>query len=189
MDHIASLLLGLGNGGVFAALALALVITYRASGVINFGTGAIALYVAYTYAGLRRGELLVPFPGLPKTIDLGQELGFAAAVAVSLVVAAALGALLYVLVFRPLRDASQLAKAVASLGVLVVIQGTLAIRFQDLDPESEDLPRIIDQRVMTHDELRDFLPAGDFITAQQRAELLELRKAGYNNRWAPFPQP
>ncbi len=68
-------------------------------------------------------------------------------------------------------------------------QGTLAIRFQDLDPESEDLPRIIDQRVMTHDELRDFLPAGDFITAQQRAELLELRKAGYNNRWAPFPQP
>ena len=128
MDHVASLLLGLGNGGVYAALALALVITYRASGVVNFATGAMALYVAYTYAGLRRGELLVPFPGLPKTLDLGQELGFAAAVAVSLVVAAALGALLYALVFRPLRDASQLAKAVASLGVLVVIQGTLAIR-------------------------------------------------------------
>ena len=29
MDHVASLLLGLGNGGVFAALALAIVITYR----------------------------------------------------------------------------------------------------------------------------------------------------------------
>jgi ABC-type branched-subunit amino acid transport system ATPase component/ABC-type branched-subunit amino acid transport system permease subunit len=128
VDHVASLLLGLGSGGVFAALALALVITYRASGVVNFATGAMALYVAYTYAGLRRGELLVPIPGLPKTVDLGQELEFWPAVALSMVIAAVLGALLYVLVFRPLRDAPQLAKAVASLGVLVVIQGLLAIR-------------------------------------------------------------
>jgi len=128
VDHVASLLLGLGSGGVFAALALALVITYRASGVVNFATGAMALYVAYTYSGLRRGELLVPIPGLPKTVDLGQELEFWPAVALSMVIAAALGALLYVLVFRPLRDAPQLAKAVASLGVLVVIQGLLAIR-------------------------------------------------------------
>jgi sulfate-transporting ATPase len=128
VDHIASLLLGLGNGGVFAALALALVITYRASGVVNFATGAVALYVAYTYASLRRGDLLVPIPGLPKTIDLGEPLAFAPAVAISLVLAAVLGALLYVLVFRPLRDAPPLARAVASLGVLVVLQGVLAIR-------------------------------------------------------------
>ncbi|HEY8527600.1 MAG TPA: branched-chain amino acid ABC transporter permease/ATP-binding protein [Acidimicrobiales bacterium] len=128
MDHIASLLLGLGNGGVFAALALALVITYRASGVVNFATGAVALYVAYTYAGLRAGELLVPVPGLPKTVDLGQDLGFAPAVFIALALAAVVGALLYVLVFRPLRDAPPLARAVASLGVLVVIQGVLAIR-------------------------------------------------------------
>ena len=129
MDHIASLLLGLGAGGVFAALALARVITYRASGVVNFATGAMAMYVAYTYAGLRRGELLVPVPGLPKSVDLGGELGFWPATGISLVIAALLGALLYGLVFRPLRDAPQLAKAVASLGVLVVLQATLAIRF------------------------------------------------------------
>jgi sulfate-transporting ATPase len=121
-------MLGLGNGGVFAALALALVITYRASGVVNFATGAMALYVAYTYAGLRQGELLVPIPGLPNNVDLGTELGFAPAAALALVIAALLGALLYLLVFRPLRNAPQLAKAVASLGVLVVLQGTLAIR-------------------------------------------------------------
>jgi sulfate-transporting ATPase len=113
---------------VYAALALALVITYRASGVLNFATGAIALYVAYTYAALRKGELLVPIPGLPKTLDLGQELGFWPAVLISMVVASVVGAVLYVLVFRPLRDAPPLAKAVASLGVLVVIQGVLAIR-------------------------------------------------------------
>jgi len=135
VDHLASLLLGLGNGGVYAALALALVITYRASGVVNFATGAIALYVAYTYAGLRRGELLVPVPGLPKTIDVGGEMGFGPAVAISLIVGAALGGLLYLLVFRPLRDAPPLAKAVASLGVLVVLQGALAIR-QGTNPVS-----------------------------------------------------
>jgi ABC-type branched-subunit amino acid transport system ATPase component/branched-subunit amino acid ABC-type transport system permease component len=135
VDHVASLLFGLGNGGVYAALALALVITYRASGVVNFATGAIALYVAYTYAGLRRGELLIPVPGLPKTMDVGGEMGFAPAVAISLIVGAALGGLLYVLVFRPLRDAPPLAKAVASLGVLVVLQGVLAIR-QGTNPVS-----------------------------------------------------
>ena len=75
MEHVGSLLLGLGNGGVFAALALALVLTYRSSGVINFATGAIALYVAYTYASLRDGQLLVLFPGLPAQVDLGAELG------------------------------------------------------------------------------------------------------------------
>jgi ABC-type branched-subunit amino acid transport system ATPase component/ABC-type branched-subunit amino acid transport system permease subunit len=128
VDHVASLLLGLGNGGVFAALALALVITYRSSGVVNFGTGAVALYVAYTYAGLRDGELLVIVPGLPESVDLGRELQFAPAAALSLGIAAVLGALLYLLVFRPLRDAPPLARAVASLGVLVVLQGTLAIR-------------------------------------------------------------
>jgi branched-subunit amino acid ABC-type transport system permease component len=128
VDHVASLLLGLGNGGVFAALALALVITYRSSGVLNFATGSIALYVAYTYAGLRKGQLLVPFPGLPKTSYLGQELDLWPAIALSLAIAAVMGALLYLLVFRPLRNAPPLAKAVASLGVLVVLQGVLALR-------------------------------------------------------------
>jgi sulfate-transporting ATPase len=135
VDHIASLLLGLGNGGVYAALALAIVITYRASGVINFATGAIALYSAYTYAGLRQGELLIPIPGLPKSIDTGGNVLFWPAVGTALALTAVLGALLYVAVFRPLRDAPPLAKAVASLGVLVVIQGMLAIR-QGTNPVS-----------------------------------------------------
>ncbi|MEZ5143493.1 MAG: branched-chain amino acid ABC transporter permease/ATP-binding protein [Acidimicrobiales bacterium] len=128
MDHVGSLLLGLGNGAVFAAIAVALVVTYRSSGVINFATGAIALYVAYTYASLRRGQLLVLVPGLPTSIDLGQPLGFWPALLISLVVAALVGAVLYLLVFRPLREAPELARAVASLGVLVVIQSTMAIR-------------------------------------------------------------
>ncbi|CAO5177437.1 branched-chain amino acid transport system ATP-binding protein [Frankia sp. AiPs1] len=128
MEHVGSLLLGLGNGGVFAALAVALVLTYRSSGVINFATGAIALYVAYQYAALRGGQILILVPGLPAQADIGQELGLVPAVLIALVIAGLLGALLYGAVFRPLREAAPLARAVASLGVLTVIQSTMAIR-------------------------------------------------------------
>ena len=128
MEHIGSLLLGLGNGGVFAALALALVVTYRSSGVINFATGAMALYGAYTYSYLRNGELIILVPGLPETADLGTKLGFWPAAGIAVAVTAILGALLYLIVFRPLREAPPLARAVASLGVMVVLQALMANR-------------------------------------------------------------
>ena len=127
MDHVASLLLGLGNGAVFAALALALVLTYRSSGVINFATGAIAMFSAYTYASLRKGEMLLFLPGLPKSVDLGTELGLFPAATIALLLTALLGAVLYLVVFRPLRDAPPLARAVASLGVMVVCSAGLYI--------------------------------------------------------------
>jgi hypothetical protein len=63
-------------------------------------------------------------------------------------------------------------------------QGTLAIRFQDIDPDSPNQPRIVKQRVMTHEELRECLPAEDFITEQDRLDQIELRKAGFDRRWA-----
>ncbi|MGF7239371.1 MAG: ABC transporter permease subunit [Frankia sp.] len=128
MDHISALLLGIGNGGVYAALALALVLTYRSSGVVNFATGAIALYAAYTYGFLRQGEILVPIPGVSTTFGIGGPMGFFPAAAIALVITAVLGALLYLAVFRPLREAPPLARAVASLGVLVVIQSLMANR-------------------------------------------------------------
>jgi ABC-type branched-subunit amino acid transport system ATPase component/ABC-type branched-subunit amino acid transport system permease subunit len=127
-QHIVFLLLGLGNGAVFAALAIALVVTYRSSGVVNFATGAIALYIAYTYAFLREGQFLVPIPGLPVTVDLGGPLSLWPAFLISLVVAAVFGLLLYFIVFRPLRSAPPVAKAVASIGVTVVMQAVLAQR-------------------------------------------------------------
>ncbi|WP_261554506.1 branched-chain amino acid ABC transporter permease/ATP-binding protein [Frankia tisae] len=127
-QHIVFLLLGLGSGAVFGALALGLVVTYRSSGVVNFATGAIALYTAYTYAFLRRGALLLPIPGLPKTVSVGSHWGLWPALLVSLAIAALLGVLLYVLVFRWLRAAPPVAKAVASIGLLIVIQALLAQR-------------------------------------------------------------
>ncbi|MYR06892.1 ATP-binding cassette domain-containing protein [Gordonia sp. SID5947] len=127
-QDIQFLFLGLGNGAVYAALALALVMTYRSSGVVNFATGAVALYIAYTFAYLRNGEFLIPIPGFPKTVDLGGELDVLPAMAISLAIAAALGILLYFAVFRLLRTAPATAKAVASIALMLAIQALLAAR-------------------------------------------------------------
>jgi ABC-type branched-subunit amino acid transport system ATPase component/branched-subunit amino acid ABC-type transport system permease component len=121
------LILGLGSGAVYAALSLGLVVTYRSSGVVNLASAAIALYIAYTYAYLRMGELVDPIPGLSPTVSLGGgPLGFWPAFLISLAVAGLLGALLYALVFRPLRATPAAAKAVASVGVMILLQALLA---------------------------------------------------------------
>ena len=133
-DHLAFLVLGLGNGAVFAALGLALVMTFKSSGVVNFATGAVALYAAYTYAFLRQGELLNPIPGFPTTISLGSDVGVAVALLISVVIAAILGVILYLLVFRPMRTAPALAKAVAAIGLMLVIQALIALRVGEDTP-------------------------------------------------------
>ena len=122
------LLLGLGNGGVFAALAMALVVTYRSSGVLNFATGAQALYAAYTYVLLRNGQLLQPIPGLSPTVNLGANLGFWPALLLTLAIQAVLGALAYLLIFRPLRNHRPVAKAVASIGLMGLL--TAVVTYQ-----------------------------------------------------------
>jgi ABC-type branched-subunit amino acid transport system ATPase component/ABC-type branched-subunit amino acid transport system permease subunit len=115
------LFLGLGNGAVFAALAMALVVTYRSSGVLNFATGAQSLYAAYTYTLLRQGQLLQPIPGLKATLSVGGPMGFVPALLITLAIQGLLGALMYVLVFRPLRNHRAVAKAVASLGLATLL--------------------------------------------------------------------
>ncbi len=126
--YIEFLLLGLGNGGVFAALAMALVVTYRSSGVLNFATGAQALYAAYTYSLLRNGQLLIPIPGIGPTVSVGSDLGFWPALLITLAIQAVMGAVVYLLVFRPLRNHRPVAKAVASIGLMGVL--TAVVTYQ-----------------------------------------------------------
>src|ERR1700722_13218924 len=126
--YVEFLLLGLGNGGVFAALAMALVVTYRSSGVLNFATGAQALYAAYTYSLLRNGQLLIPIPGLGPTVSVGSNLGFWPALLITLAIQAVMGAVVYLLVFRPLRNHRPVAKAVASIGLMGLL--TAVVTYQ-----------------------------------------------------------
>lgn len=140
------ILFGLGTGAIIASLALGLVVAYRASGVINFGHGAIATYVAYTYVSLRADGSL-PIPPLPNPVapiegifgieifdfptflDLGESMSKPAALIVSLVTAAVLGLLAHYLIFRPLRYAPVLAKVVASVGIMLFLQAAVVLRF------------------------------------------------------------
>jgi sulfate-transporting ATPase len=127
-NYIQFLFLGLGNGGVFAALAMALVVTYRSSGVLNFATGAQALYAAYTYSLLRQGQLLQPIPGLTPTISIGTQLGFVPALAITLAIQALLGAICYLAIFRPLRNHRPVAKAVASIGLMGLLTAIVGLQ-------------------------------------------------------------
>ncbi|MFD2416497.1 ABC transporter permease subunit [Amycolatopsis pigmentata] len=128
MTHIAFLILGLGSGAVIAALALALVMTHRSSGVVNFATGAMALYTAYNFAYLREGRLFNPVPGMPDGIDLPFEPGTGGAMAIALLMAGVLGVVVQWLIFRPLRAAPAVAKAVASLGLMLLLQGLMILK-------------------------------------------------------------
>ncbi|MCW2545717.1 MAG: putative transporter ATP-binding protein [Mycobacterium sp.] len=128
-QHVVFLLLGLSSGAVFAALALGLVVTFRSSGVINFATGSIALLAAYMYADLRQGQLLSLIPGTSLTFDVGSPLAFWPAMLITLVACGLLGLGMYVIVFRPLRNAPPVARAVAALGISVIITALITARF------------------------------------------------------------
>ena len=146
MDILRFAFLGLGTGAVIASIALGLVLTYRASGVVNFAQGAMASWTAYTYYSLTtEGSVpLLPLPGLPAGIPLGGPWPAAWALVGSLIVAALLALVLYGLVFRPLRQAPALAKIAASVGVMIALQAALVIRFgfrnRQIDPVVPDDP-------------------------------------------------
>ena len=134
-DYIFYLLLGSGAGAIIAALGLGLVITYQGSGVVNFAHGAMATWVAYVYADLREGAYPFPIPGLPGRYHFGGSLegdvGFRWAMLLALLTAAAMGGLIYFIVFRPLRKAPALAKVVASVGLVIVFTSLVDRRFAD----------------------------------------------------------
>jgi branched-chain amino acid transport system permease protein len=115
-DVLLFVLLGLGPGALIAGIALAVVLTYRGSGIINLATGGVAMLAGYAYWALRTGEL-------------GGELDAAPALALTLAFTLAVGALIELVAFRPLRNAAPLAKLVSSLGVLLVAQASMLLAF------------------------------------------------------------
>jgi branched-chain amino acid transport system permease protein len=134
-DYLFYLLLGTGAGAIIAALGLGLLITYQGSGVVNFAHGAMATWIAYVYADLRDGSYPLPIPGLPARYHFGgsmaDDVGFRLALVLALATAAAMGAIVYALVFRPLRKAPALAKVVASVGLVIVFMSLVERRFAD----------------------------------------------------------
>ena len=109
------ILLGLGSGALIAGIALAVVLSYRGSGIINLSTGAIAMLGGYAFWALNAGKLAT----LPTAVALPLSLLFVLAV----------GAITEFAVYRPLRNSSPLAKLVSSLGVLLIAQSAMILAF------------------------------------------------------------
>jgi ABC-type branched-subunit amino acid transport system permease subunit len=124
------LLLGLGAGAVYGILAVGLVLKQRAAGVIDFGHGAVAMFVAYVYLSLRgEGTLQFPWVVIPHEISLGSQVATAPAIVISLLYAAVLGAVMYWLIYRPLRNATALTRVCASVGTMLGLQAVAVLNY------------------------------------------------------------
>ncbi len=126
MTVLSFAVLGLTVGAVYAALATGVITIYRATGIINFAQGAMALWAAYVYASLRlSGHLVLPIG----TIHLGHPLSLWPALVLGVVTAILLGLIAHFGVFYWLRQAPTLAQVVASVGLMLLIQALIILRF------------------------------------------------------------
>jgi ABC-type branched-subunit amino acid transport system ATPase component/branched-subunit amino acid ABC-type transport system permease component len=121
------LVLGLGLGAVYAALAAGIVVTHQGTGVVNFAAAVMGAVPMYVYSDLQGGWLTLPLPFIPR-VEVGA-MPIALAVTLSLAVAAALGAVVAVVISRPLRHAPVLAKVVAAVGIMATLQAGLGLRY------------------------------------------------------------
>ena len=104
-------LLGAATGSLTALVALGIVLVYRTSGVLNFSAGALGGIAAYVCYNMRDG-------GMPTAL----------AVTLGLLVGVGLGLLTYA-VMALLRDASRLARLIATLGLFSVFESFMVLRW------------------------------------------------------------
>jgi branched-chain amino acid transport system permease protein len=100
---------GLANGGIYASLAVALVLIYRATEVINFAQGALATFATYVAWQLMAWGLSY-WPAFACTLGIAFVGGFA----VELVA------------IRPVeRRGSVLTVVIAAIGLLILVEGSI----------------------------------------------------------------
>src|SRR5919205_1243389 len=92
--------IGLSNGGIYAMLALALVLIYRSTGVVNFAQGEMAMFSTFVAWTL---------------VDHGLDYWGAAALTVLLAFVGGVG--IERVVIRPVERAPELAIAIVTLGL------------------------------------------------------------------------
>src|SRR6201987_3901556 len=98
---------GLAEGAIYASLALALVMIYRATDLVNFAQGEMAMvstYIAWTRVNA----------GLP----------FWAAFVIPVAVSFAAGMLIERIVIRPVENAPILSAVVVTIGLLLIFNAT-----------------------------------------------------------------
>jgi branched-chain amino acid transport system permease protein len=101
---IQQLVSGLATGGIYASLALALVMIYQATDVVNFAQGSMATFSTYLAWSMLNA-------GLPYWATFG----------LTLVIAFVGGLLIERIVIRPVENAPVLAIVIVTLGLLVIL--------------------------------------------------------------------
>jgi branched-chain amino acid transport system permease protein len=97
---------GVAIGSVYGSLALALVLVYRATHVINFAQGELAMFTTYIAY-----ELML------------KGLSYWEAFAATLAIAFAIGVALQVTIIRPVQHRSVIATVIVTVGLFVLIDG------------------------------------------------------------------
>ena len=93
MEIVRYAVLGLGIGALYALIAAGLVTVYRGSGIVNFAQGAFVMFAGY----------------LDYELTTAAGLNFWPAMILTVVATALLGALVQLVVLRPMRKAHQAA--------------------------------------------------------------------------------
>ncbi|HEX4090545.1 MAG TPA: ATP-binding cassette domain-containing protein [Trebonia sp.] len=111
------IVIGLATGAVYGLAGLGLVLTYKTSGIFNFGYGAVAALVSFC-------AFFLNSHGLP----------WGAAAAISLLVFAPLCGLLLELMARSLTGASETIKVVATVGLILIVASVATIWYPTNPP-------------------------------------------------------
>jgi branched-chain amino acid transport system permease protein len=113
---------GVSVGAIYALVALAIVIPFKSSGVLNFGQGEIVTFGAY--AALILTQLALPYPVVLAGV---------------VVIGAAGGMIIERLLIRPIVKAPEFTLVIATFAIGLLIKGALSIRFGD-SPNTIDGP-------------------------------------------------
>ncbi|QNO38316.1 branched-chain amino acid ABC transporter permease [Protaetiibacter sp. SSC-01] len=100
LEQIAS---GIGTGAIYASVALALVLVFRSTGIINLAQGEMAMFS--TFIAWQLNQVGIPIWG---------------AIAIAIVLSMAGGAALERLVIRPFRNRDELSIVIVTLGLFLV---------------------------------------------------------------------
>jgi branched-chain amino acid transport system permease protein len=100
---------GLASGGIYGALALALVLIHRATGVINFAQGEMAAFSTYILWTLTANHGLSYWPAFALTLALSFVGGVA----------------IHQVVIRPVERGSQIRVVIVTIGLLLLLNGLM----------------------------------------------------------------
>jgi branched-chain amino acid transport system permease protein len=120
-DFLQQVVSGLASGGIYASLALALVLIYRATQVINFAQGEMAMFMTFV------------------AWSLMNHLPYWPAFLLTLVLAFLGGAALELALIRPVQNAPVLTVVIVTIGLFIGLNG-LARRIWGNQPRTLESP-------------------------------------------------